>query len=73
MAKKRGIDKVHSFKEMWEDEKKRKLFDHKLKLSIDKDLDKNIEIRVMENKMTMYKNAIIEFHEMPKERNAYYI
>ena len=73
MAKKRGMDRLNSFKEMWEDERKRKLWDHKSKLSIDKDLDKNIEIRAMENKMTQYKNLIIELREMPRERNAYYI
>jgi dynein heavy chain len=65
--------KVESFKDMWEDEKRDKLWEHKAKLSIDKLVDKNPSNTWMEIKMNYYNMMINEFESMPKERTAFFI
>ena len=71
--KKKASNKVHNFKEMWEDDKKRPLWDQKSKCAVEKIIDKNPSTTYLEFKMSQYKIMIQEFDEMPKERNAFFI
>lgn len=65
--------KVDSFKDMWEDDRKKHLWDKKNKLSVDKLIDKNPSTNFLELRMSYYSNMKIEYDEMPKERNAFFI
>lgn len=66
-------DKARNFKEMWEDDRKKHLWDKKNKLSVDKLIDKNPSTTLLELKMSYYNNMKLEYDEMPKERNAFFI
>jgi len=46
---------------MWEDERKRHLFDNKNKLAVEKIVDKNPTTTLLELKMSFYKQMINEF------------
>ena len=71
--KHKASTKARSFKEMWEDDRKKHLWDKKNKLSIDKLIDKNPSTNFLELKMSYYNNMKTEYDEMPKERNAFFI
>lgn len=58
---------------MWEDERKRHLFDNKNKLAVEKIVDKNPTTTLLELKMSFYKQMINEFQEIPVYRNAFFI
>lgn len=71
--KKKCSDKVRNFKEMWEDDRKKHLFDNKNKLAVEKIVDKNPTTTYLELKMSYYKQMINEFQEIPIFRNAFFI
>jgi len=71
--KHKASTKARSFKEMWEDDRKKHLWDKKNKISIDKLIDKNPSTNFLELKMSYYSNMKTEYDEMPKERNAFFI
>lgn len=58
---------------MWEDEKKKPLWDQKAKHAVEKIIDKNPSTLLLENKMSLYKAQILEFEDFPRERKAFYI
>jgi len=58
---------------MWEDDRKKHLWDQKNKMAVEKIIDKNPSTIWLELKMSYYKNMIAEFDEMPVERNAFFI
>jgi hypothetical protein len=58
---------------MWEDDRKKHLWDQKNKMAVEKIIDKTPSTTWLELKMSYYKVMIQEFDEMPKERNAYFI
>jgi hypothetical protein len=58
---------------MWEDERKRHLFDNKNKLAVEKIVDKNPLTTQLELKMSYYRQMIYEFEEIPVFRNAFFI
>jgi hypothetical protein len=70
---KKAFNKVHSFKEMWEEDRRKDLWSHKKKLNIDKLVEKKPYTVQLERKMMFYKTLVLEFDEMPKERNALFI
>jgi dynein heavy chain, axonemal len=71
--KKKCSDKTRNFKEMWEDDRKKHLWDQKNKLAVEKLTEKNLPTTVLERKMAYYKQMISEFDEMPSERNAFFL
>lgn len=71
--KKKAFNKAHNFKEMWEEDEKKALWDHKAKLNIDKLIEKNPMTTQLERKMMKYKQMIQDFDSMPRERNAFFI
>lgn len=71
--KKKCSDKVRNFKEMWEDDRKKHLFDNKNKLAVEKIIDKNPITTYLELKMSYYRQMINEFEEIPVYRNAFFI
>lgn len=71
--KKKCADKVRNFKEMWEDDRKKHLFDNKNKLAVEKMTDKNPMTTYLELKMSYYRAMIQEFEEIPVYRNAFFI
>lgn len=73
MIMNKAVDKVHSFKDMWEDEKKKELWNHKSKMNIEKMIEKNTPTPLLERLMNKFKNMIQELEDMPKERNAFFI
>ena len=70
---KKAFNKAHSFREMWEEERRKSLWDHKAKLNIEKLAEKKPSTVQLERKMMFYKSLVLEFDEMPKERNALFI
>ena len=51
---------------MWTDDDKKKLWDHKAKLNIDKLAEKNISTVQLEMKMMYFRKIIFEFDEYPR-------
>ena len=58
---------------MWEDDRKKHLFDNKNKLAVEKIVDKNPITTYLELKMSYYRQMIHEFEEIPVYRNAFFI
>jgi hypothetical protein len=56
--KKKAFTKAHQFKEMWEDDRKKMLWENKHKNAIDKVIDKNPSNAYIELKMSYYKQMI---------------
>lgn len=58
---------------MWEEERRKNLWNHKQKMQIDKLAEKNVSTVIIEKYMERYKAIIQELEDMPKERNAFFI
>jgi len=58
MIMNKAVDKVMSFKDMWEDEKKKELWNHKSKMNIEKMIEKNTPTPLLERLMNKFKNMI---------------
>ena len=58
---------------MWVDERKDALWDQKKKMNIEKLIERNLPITILEMQMSRYQQMVNEFEQMVKERNSFFV
>jgi len=67
------LEKIRFYFGIYQDDKKKHLWDQKSKAQVEKIIDKNPATQVIEKRMFSYKQLIQEFEEQPAERVANYV